>query len=83
MKKTYESPEFECLKFSFEATLQNIQYSKNEDFQQQEQFPSQFLQHDFFPPERKTYLAASTKATQTAAKRRKDIRFITMLCYKL
>ncbi len=34
MKKTYESPEFECLKFSFEATLQSIQYSKNEDFQQ-------------------------------------------------
>ena len=34
MKKQYESPEFECLKFSFEATLQNIQYSKNEDFQQ-------------------------------------------------
>lgn len=34
MKKTYESPDFECLKFSFEATLQNIQYSKNEDYQQ-------------------------------------------------
>ena len=34
MKKPYESPEFECLKFSLEATLQNIQYSKNEDFQQ-------------------------------------------------
>lgn len=34
MKKTYESPDFECLKFSFEATLQNIQYSKNEDFKQ-------------------------------------------------
>ena len=34
MKKPYESPDFECLKFSFEATLQNIQYSKNEDFHQ-------------------------------------------------
>ncbi len=33
MKKPYESPDFECLKFSFEATLQNIQYSKNEDYQ--------------------------------------------------
>ena len=32
MKKTYESPDFECLKYSFEATLQNIQYSKNEPF---------------------------------------------------
>ena len=34
MKKTYESPDFEALKFSFEATLQKIQYSKNEDYQQ-------------------------------------------------
>ena len=51
--------------------------------QQQEQFPSQFLQHDFFPPERKTYLAARIKAIQTAARRRTEIRFITMLCYKL
>lgn len=34
MKKPYESPEFECLKYSFEATLQKIQYSKNEDFKQ-------------------------------------------------
>ncbi len=34
MKKTYESPEFECLKFSFEATLQSIQYSKGEPYQQ-------------------------------------------------
>lgn len=34
MKKPYESPDFECLKYSFEATLQNIQYSKNEDFKQ-------------------------------------------------
>lgn len=33
MKKTYESPEFEELKLSFEATLQTIQYSKNEDYQ--------------------------------------------------
>lgn len=33
MKKTYESPDFECLKFSFEATLQNIQYSKGEPYQ--------------------------------------------------
>ena len=33
MKKPYESPEFECLKFSFEATLQHIQYSKNEPYQ--------------------------------------------------
>lgn len=34
MRLPYESPDFECLKFSFEATLQSIQYSKNEDFQQ-------------------------------------------------
>lgn len=34
MKKPYESPDFECLKYSFESTLQNIQYSKNEDFKQ-------------------------------------------------
>ena len=34
MKKTYESPDFECLKYSFEATLQNIQYSKGEPYQQ-------------------------------------------------
>ena len=34
MKKTYESPVFECLKYSFEATLQNIQYSKGEPYQQ-------------------------------------------------
>ena len=34
MKKTYNSPEFDCLKFSFESTLQSIQYSKNEDYQQ-------------------------------------------------
>ena len=34
MRKTYESPEIDCLKFSFESTLQSIQYSKNEDYQQ-------------------------------------------------
>ena len=34
MKKTYESPEIDCLKFSFESTLQTIQYSKDEDYQQ-------------------------------------------------
>ena len=33
MKKPYESPEFEALKLSFEATMQTIQYSKNEDYQ--------------------------------------------------
>ena len=34
MRKTYESPEIDCLKFSFESTLQSIQYSKNEVYQQ-------------------------------------------------
>ena len=34
MKKTYNSPEFDCLKFSFEATMGGIQYSKNEDYDQ-------------------------------------------------
>ena len=34
MKKTYESPEIDCLKFSFESTLQTIQYSKDEDYKQ-------------------------------------------------
>ena len=34
MKKTYNSPEFDCLKFSFEATMGGIQYSKNEDYEQ-------------------------------------------------
>ena len=31
MKSTYESPEFELLKFSFEATMDTIQYSRDED----------------------------------------------------
>lgn len=34
MRLAYESPEFECIKYSFEATLQNIEYSKNENFEQ-------------------------------------------------
>ena len=33
MKKTYNSPEFDCLKFSFEATMGGIQYSKNEEYE--------------------------------------------------
>ena len=33
MKKPYESPDFDCLKFAFEETLQTIEYSKNEDYQ--------------------------------------------------
>lgn len=32
MRRTYESPEFELLKFSFEATMDNIHYSKDEGF---------------------------------------------------
>jgi len=34
MRKAYESPEMEYFKLSFEATLNGIEYSKNEDFQQ-------------------------------------------------
>ena len=34
MKRTYESPEFECFKLTFEAMMDNIQYSKDENFHQ-------------------------------------------------
>ena len=34
MKRTYESPELDLLKISFEATMDSIHYSKPEDFNQ-------------------------------------------------
>lgn len=34
MKRTYESPEFESHKISFEAMMATIQYSKDEDYKQ-------------------------------------------------
>ena len=33
MKKTYESPEFEKWRYSFESMMESIHYSKDEDYQ--------------------------------------------------
>ena len=51
--------------------------------QQQEQFPSQSLQHDFFPPERRICLMERKKAIHTIARIIIEIVFTGLLYYIL